>query len=174
MTERQVLFSTPHGSHLYGLARPDSDRDTYTVVSRLPHVSHNGTRSRYAKQTIKGNDDVFVIDLSTFMLLCEKGVPQALEAMWSQSPTVDMIGDLRASYRASTAVLPTYMRTIKSFIKADDYKRRRHALRLALNANSIREFGFFNPTLTEKEAKVISELAHREDAETLALDLMWA
>ncbi len=159
--EREVLFSTPHGSHLYGLATPTSDRDFYTVVTRLPHVAHNGTKARYAKQTIKGQDDNFVIDLSTFMLLCEKGVPQALEAMFSQVPTEDRIADLRRQYRVGTAVLPTYLRTIKSFMLAGDFKRRRHAFRLALNARDIADSGRFNPTLTPSRAEYVSDLARK-------------
>lgn len=161
--EREILFSTPHGSHLYGLATPTSDRDFYTVVTRLPHVAHNGTRARYAKQTIKGQDDNFVIDLSTFMLLCEKGVPQALEAMFSRCPTEDRITDLRFQYRVGTAVLPTYLRTIKSFIGAGDFKRRRHAFRLALNAADIAKYGRFNPRLSEADAEWITDLAKPQD-----------
>ena len=169
---REVLFSTPHGSHLYGLAHEGSDRDTYTVVTRAPHVEQR-SRARYARQTIKGSEDEFVIDLSTFLLLCDKGVPQALEAMWSQSPTVDLLGALRGGYRASTPVIGTYLRTIKSFARAGDYKRRRHALRLALNARDILHFGFFNPRLTESDAQLVSRLAHREDAEDVAYELLW-
>lgn len=174
--ERQVLFSTPHGSHLYGLAHAGSDRDTYTVVSRLPHVAHNGTRSRYAKQRISGAEDTFVIDLSTFMRLCDKGVPQALEAMWSRTPTADLLGSLRGSYRASTAVLPTYLRTIRHFARAGDFKRKRHALRLGLNARDIAEFGFFNPTLTLEQAALITRLAEgsAEDVEKAAVEAVWA
>lgn len=153
-----VLFSTPHGSHLYGLATPTSDRDTYAVVTRAQHVPQR-SRARYARQTIDGAEDTFTIDLSTWLLLCAKGVPQALEAMWSQAPTVDRIGAFRAAYRATPAVLPTYERTIASFIRAGDFKRRRHALRLALNARDIAHHGRFNPTLTPQTAETITVLA---------------
>lgn len=164
---RQPLFSTVHGSHLYGLATPESDRDHYTVVTRLPHVSHNGTRARYAKQKIRGADDEFTIDLSTFLLLCDKGVPQALEAMFSRQPTLDLIAGLRASYRVSTPVLPTYLRTITSFLKAGDFKRKRHAVRLALNAREIRRSGRFNPTLTDLERRIVQDYADNFSAEDL-------
>lgn len=170
---RQILFSTPHGSHLYGLAHAGSDRDTYTVVTRAPHVAQR-SRARFAKQTINGEDDEFVIDLSTFLLLCEKGVPQALEAMWSQSPTEDLIGALRGSYRASTHVIPTYLRTIKSFSRAGDFKRRRHALRLALNARDILRYGYFNPLLEAEQIRLINDLAAGEDSEERAYEILWS
>lgn len=173
---REVLFSTPHGSHLYNLAHADSDRDTYTVVTRSPHVQHNGTRARYAKQKIRDGEDAMVLDLSTFMLLCDKGAPQALEAMFSPSPTTDLIKNLRGSYRVSTAVLPTYLRTIKHFTLAGDFKRRRHALRLAMNANELDRTGRFNPTLTSMQAEVITKLATRHEAEAcleIAKNIFW-
>lgn len=173
--ERTVLLSTVHGSHLYGLAHAGSDRDTYTVVTRAPHVAHNGTKARYAKQKISGDTDSFVIDLSTFMLLCDKGVPQALEAMFSPVADVDLIHALRGSYRCTTAVLPTYLRTIKSFLMAGDYKRRRHGFRLALNAADIGHYGFFNPRLCEADAEWISDLAKPEDTQAawdLAQDMV--
>ncbi len=34
--ENHVLFKTPHGSHLYGLAHADSDKDFYTVLDKVP------------------------------------------------------------------------------------------------------------------------------------------
>lgn len=169
---RTVLFSTPHGSHLYGLAHAGSDRDHYTVVTRLPHVAHNGTRARYARQTIRGDQDTFVIDLSTWLLLCTKGVPQALEAMWSTTPEVDLLGAFRASYRAGPPVLSTYLRTIRSFAGAGDFKRRRHAARLALNAHAILCDGRFNPRLTAEQIEFVNAIATDLDADALveALD----
>lgn len=169
--KRTVLFSTPHGSHLYGLAHAGSDHDTYTVVTRLPHVAHNGTRARYARQTIRGDQDEFVIDLSTWLLLCEKGVPQALEAMFSPRPTVDLIGPFRAAYRATPAVVPTYLRTISSFTRSGDWKRRRHAARLALNMRSILRHGRFNPELDPTEVVFATACAtlHEDDDPTQAL-----
>lgn len=173
---RTVLFSTPHGSHLYGLAHAGSDRDRYTVVTRLPHVEQR-SRARYARQTISGEDDEFVIDLSTWLQLCEKGVPQALEAMWSRVATVDSIGDFRAGYRAGTAVLPTYLRTIRSFAKADDFKRRRHAARLAINARQILERGHFNPLMTSSEAAWATRIAETLSGDDLVAHIessVWA
>lgn len=163
---RMVLFSTPHGSHLYGLAHAGSDRDRYTVVARLPHVDQR-SRARYARQTINGAGDEFVIDLSTWLQLCEKGVPQALEAMWSRTPTVDLLGDFRSSYRAGTAVIPTYLRTIRSFARADGFKRRRHAARLALNARAIIEDGHFNPLLTPEQIAWTTQVASEHEGEEL-------
>lgn len=162
--QRTVLFSTPHGSHLYGLAHSGSDRDTYTVVTRLPHVAQR-SRARYARQTIRGDQDEFVIDFSTWLQLCEKGVPQALEAMFSPQPTVDLIRSFRAAYRATPAVVPTYLRTITSFTRSGDWKRRRHAARLALNVRSILRSGRFNPEMDASEVLFATACAtlHEED-----------
>lgn len=162
---REVLFSTPHGSHLYGLATPTSDNDTYTVVTRLPHVAHNGTRARYARQTIRGDEDAVVIDLSTFMLLCDKGVPQALEAMFSPVATVDRIPELRAGYRAGNPAPLTYRRTIANFLQAEGFKRRRHAFRLALNCATMERYGRFCPVLSADQAEEITTLAGDPDAD---------
>ena len=70
---RELLRSI-HGSHLYGLAHANSDNDTYIVVDQ-------GTRR--AKQKIVGKEDVTVLTLGEFARQIHKGVPQALEALYS-------------------------------------------------------------------------------------------
>lgn len=157
--ERTTLFRTVHGSHLYGIAHEGSDHDTYEVVTRLPHVEHNGARSKYARQTIQGTEDRFVIDLSTFMAQCARGVPQALEAMFSTVPEVDSISHLRAGYRAGGEVTERYLRTMKAFYFGDA-KRVRHAARLAVNLRDLREFGRFDPTLSTNQKFLVQELMH--------------
>lgn len=167
--ERQTLFRTVHGSHLYGLAHAGSDHDTYEVVTRLPYVAHNGSRSKYARQTIQGSEDRFVIDLSTFMAQCDRGVPQALEAMFSTVADVDHIAELRAGYRAGGEVVARYLRTIKAFYNHGDAKRRRHAARLAQNLQDIRQYGRFNPKVYSVEAlDLLTRLSH-EDLQDFAL-----
>lgn len=167
---RTVLFKTMHGSHLYGLNHAGSDEDWFVVVTKEPY-----RRVRYAKQSIVDDQDTTTVDFGTFMEGCRKGVPQYLEAMMSQSPTVDLIGPLRAGFVASTGVYDTYLRTIKSMALTDEFKSKRHALRLALNLRSIRATGRFNPRLTTGEIKVISMLAKKEPEMVYeyAKDLVW-
>jgi predicted nucleotidyltransferase len=177
---REVLFKTVHGSRLYGLNHAGSDEDFYTVVTKAPVDNRFGrqTRSKYAKQTITGSEDSFVVDLGTWMEMCKSGVPQALEAMFSNMAIVDNIPNLRASFRAGPAVTLKYLDTIKSFAMAEDEtrKKRRHALRLALNLRELCETGRFNPTLCKEDANWITSMSSKthEDVYGLALVTAWA
>lgn len=173
---RVVLFQTPHGSHLYGTAIPGkSDYDIFTVVAK----EGKPRRARQAHQTIQDGLDETVVDLSTFMVGLNKGVPQYWEAAMSRKATVDMFPEFRASLRAGTPVLDTYMRTIKSFSFDDrdgGVKKRRHALRLGLDSYSIVRYGRFNPTLQEGMGQILWDLAERLDSDQiyeLASDLVW-
>lgn len=144
----RVIFKTPHGSHLYGLAHESSDEDFYTVVFR----AKRGRRYKYAKQSIVDNVDSLTVDLGTWLRLCDKGVPQALEAMFSPVPLVDEISALRNSYRVNfDNMRDTYHRTMQNFVAAGDEKRRRHALRLYLNLKVAARRGRFNPVLSDKQ-----------------------
>lgn len=148
------LLKTLHGSRLYGLSTPESDFDWFTVVSKV-----RTNRRKYAKQTLKGSQDNNVVDLSTFMLGCEKGVPQYLEAMFSPLDTVNGL-PFRSSYRAGTEALNTYLRTMKSFCMADTYKTRRHAVRLAFNLRDLARYGRFNPVLTSEQRHYANLYGH--------------
>lgn len=150
----EVLFKTRHGSHLYGLNHADSDEDFYTVVDRP-----RGARYKWAKQTIVDGEDSLRVDLPTWLRWCEKGVPQALEAMFAPNPLVDKLGPLRAGYRAGGEVRRTYARTIRNFVESDEFKRRRHAVRLAYNLNDILRYGKFNPHMTPGQIAVANMLA---------------
>lgn len=175
---RVVLFQTPHGSHLYGTSHPLSDRDVFTVVEKLPYPPHNG-HSKYARQTIKDGLDETVVDLSTFLNGCASGVPQYLEAMFSHEATIDHLEEFRAQYHVGSAVVPTYIRTIKSFSydeRDGGTKKRRHALRLALNARDILRYGRFNPRLPEDRVAELWALAESLDGEEcceLATSWVW-
>lgn len=116
-----------------------------------------------------------LVDFGTWLGMCERGVPQALEAMFSTQPIVDELTQFRANYRVGTQVFERYFRTIKSFALHEDYKRKRHALRLALNLNQMGRYGYFNPTLTPEDAQYISAMAIKsnEDVYGLALCLAW-
>lgn len=165
-----MLFKTVHGSRLYGLAHEGSDDDYFIVCANAPKK-----KARYAKQTIQGKEDATVMDFSTWLQSCVKGVPQALEAMFSNMATYDDLADFRAGYVAGTSVYDTYLRTIKSFALAEGYKPKRHALRLALNLNELGRTGRFNPTLSAADAAYVSDMAHKshEDVYGLALCIAW-
>lgn len=152
-----VLFKTVHGSRLYNLAKPGSDYDYFTVIDKPA----GNRRAKYARQSIVDSEDSLVVDFGTFMEGCVKGVPQFCEAMMSNMAEIDRIAALRAGYRFGSGVFDTYLRTIKSFTfsEKDAYKRKRHALRLALNMHDIRRSGRFNPTLTAVQVELISTLA---------------
>lgn len=178
--EREVLFKTVHGSRLYGLAHAGSDEDFYTVVTKKPADTRFGrqTRARYAKQKITGDEDSMVVDFGTWVEMCKAGVPQALEAMFSDMVIGDdKIADFRRGFRCGTDVFERYYRTIKSFALAEDdtTKRRRHALRLALNLNEMARTGRFNSTLSPEDARYITNMAHKshEDVYGLALCIAW-
>ena len=166
----EILFKTPHGSRLYGMSHENSDEDWYTVVVKPPTK-----KKKYSTHRIIDNDDSVVVDFGTWLTLCEKGVPQALEAMFSEQPVTDKLGALRAGYRAGPAAYDTYLRTIKSFAMQDEFKPKRHALRLALNMFDLRQYGRFNPTLTQMEVDYISRMAEwpAETVYMAAKELAW-
>lgn len=158
--DRTLIFSTPHGSRLYGLHHVDSDYDRFDVY---------GWDKFRPKQTIAGSDDVTKASFDRFMLYCDKGVPQYLEAMFSQMATVNEIKGITDTYVPNmTNVNETYNRTIKSFwmfgMENDDYKRRRHAWRLWLNLQDMRQTGRFNPTLQPFEILFVERSADKNDS----------
>lgn len=161
--EQTVLFKTPHGSHLYGLAHAGSDKDYYTVLDKVKTA-----RARYAKQKIVGDDDSMVVDFGTWLGMCTSGVPQALEAMFSSMPLHDDLAAFRAGYRVGTGVSERYLRTIKNFCLTQETKRKRHGLRLALNHYDLTRTGRFNPTLTPNEVDFVTELSQRDTDVVLA------
>jgi predicted nucleotidyltransferase len=175
-----VIFKTVHGSRLYGLAHENSDEDFYTVVipPRRNGLPGRQPKAKYAKQNITGNEDSTVVGFGTWIEMCKSGVPQALEAMYSDMVIEDRIPNLRKAFRAGPACWPKYLDTIKSFSHSekDAFKRKRHALRLALNLNEMARTGRFNPTLTPDDANFITELAKLNDADTvyeIAKILVW-
>jgi predicted nucleotidyltransferase len=162
----EVLFKTVHGSRLYGLAHENSDEDFYTVVIQPARRGWPGRqpKANYSKQKISGSEDSVVVGFGTWIEQCKSGVPQALEAMFSDMVIEDHIPNLRAAFRAGPACWPKYLDTIKSFAYAekDSYKRKRHALRLALNLSEMSRTGRFNPTLNPVRAVMITDWADND------------
>jgi len=148
-----VLLKTIHGSTLYGLNHADSDEDYY-VVTPTNRIS----KAINAKQTIIDGVDTLAVDFASFVELSHKGVPQALEAMFSRKSKSEFFEEYRNSYfAADPEVQRTYMRTIKNFSFSDTFKLRRHSLRLAYNLNEMMHTGRFDPTLSTKTIDTISK-----------------
>lgn len=155
-----ILLQTVSGSHLYGLATPESDYDTFVVYADKPNGSK---RARYSKQTITEQEDVVTPDLSTFMLYAQKGVPQYVEAMWSNQADIDVIHDLRHAFKPDYYnTVTTYQRTIKSFYAHQTKKRIRHAYRLLLNLQDFMAYGKFDPTLDEEHLERLTRLLEQD------------
>lgn len=158
-----LLFRTVHGSHLYGTAHANSDVDTFEV-----HANRPGRRkARYAKQSIKGSDDTLKTDLSTFMLYAAKGVPQYLEAMYSQKSDVDMLGwEFRHRFVPNLyEAMHTYRRTITALyedgVETGSDKHKRHAWRLYMNMYYVERGLYFNPTLVAGTLEFINQRLDR-------------
>ena len=161
-----VLLSTPHGSHLYGLATPESDLDFFKVIADNPTV-----KGKYARQKIyEVDDDTYdetVTDMSTFAMYAGKGVPQYLEAMWSPQATGDEIHDWRMAFSPDYyKTQDTYIRTILNFYEEQTIKKKRHAYRLVLNLLDLRENGIFDPTLDEEHLERLDHMV-KSDPEPL-------
>lgn len=148
MAEKTVLFKTVHGSHLYGLAHAGSDDDFYIVVDTVPK-----NKIRYAKQSIVDGVDSTTVDWGTWVNMCQSGVPQALEAMFSQKALYEAPGirEFRSAFRMGSQARDKYYRTMDNFLAEPNEKKNRHALRLALNLRDGLRYGWFNPTLTSKQ-----------------------
>lgn len=157
-----MLFKTIHGSHLYGLAHEGSDRDYYVVVE-----TQRNKKARYAKQSIIDGIDTTTVDFGTWVNMCQSGVPQALEAMFSQEAEVDHLKEFRNAFRVGNGIRDKYYRTIDNFLVKTDPKKNRHALRLALNLRDALRYGRFNPHLTPREAIWVTFMANNNELETL-------
>lgn len=157
-----LIFETIHGSHLYGMAHAESDRDMYYVYDDR----------RKARQKV-GEEDAVRVGLDDFMRKAYSGSHQSLEALFSP---VKVWHDERykefieGTYVPAAEVREKYMRTIKSFTHAegpDGFKRRRHGLRLALNLHELTNWGRFNPRLSELTVDTITAVARELEGERL-------
>lgn len=161
MTE---VFRTVHGSHLYGLNHADSDHDLFIVTFE--------DRGK-ARQTINSETGVDTVRVGwrTFLDRAWGGSHQSCEALFSPYKEYTPEGEsLRAIFDATRVggsdVFKKYERTIVKFCFGD-FKRRRHAVRLAFNLNGLRECGRFDPVMTEGRIRVANELAQTHEGEAL-------
>lgn len=149
----EIIFETVHGSHLYGMATPYSDRDTFVVT----------TSNHRASQKVTGDVDRTTIGWSTFLLYAQTGSHQSVEALFSREKVWHSRKELEPyldSMRVvGRGVYEKYTRTIQNFAHSGDFKRRRHAIRLWLNLQDLRRFGRFDPRMTAAEVAWASDLA---------------
>jgi hypothetical protein len=138
-----VIFSTIHGSRLYGFNHAGSDEDQYIVFEEK--IS--------AKQSVSGKDDILRTGLHDFLDKAFSGSHQSLEALMSQEKVYEA-----EEYRPflenarvpAAGVRVKYIRTIKKFC-FEDFKRRRHAVRLGYNLADLYALdGRFNPRLSDE------------------------
>lgn len=159
----ELLLRTMHVSWLYNLNHAGSDMDFYEVYSGKGR----------AKQTIVDGIDTVRISYDYFMHQCQKGVPQALEALYSQEKTVDKIPFITKSFNpTNTEVYKTYVRTIKNFWAHSDLKRKRHAIRLSINLSDIKQYGKFNPSTSLIERSYINIYSEIDTDECPGLDML--
>ena len=152
------ILHTIHGSHLYGLAKPGSDADMYTVMRDDERKS----------QTVASGVDRVVRGLDGFMLLVNQGSHQAVEAAFSNVKNVhpDYERYLQSLRVTGAEVFGRYERTIKSFCFGDQ-KKRVHAVRLSMNLADLRYCGRFDPTMTSFQKKVALDHAELYSGEEL-------
>lgn len=160
--EKAIVFSTIHGSRLYGFAHEGSDYDRFTVVEGKAR----------ARQHTNGDDDHVTMGLSTFLELANSGSHQSVEALFSKlkewGPAGEMYAPMLSQMRVfGPAVNAKYSRTIKAFCFGD-FKRRRHAVRLKLNQNELARTGQIQRvTLTPSRVKMANRLASTYEGEDL-------
>lgn len=160
-----LIFSTVHGSRLYGLDHSESDMDIFEVTT-----SHaNKARHRVSANGI----DRVSVGMDTYLARVFEGSHQAVEALFSPYKTWGT-GDHARFYRSylegmrvtGRQVFEKYERTIHTFCFGD-FKRRRHAARLALNLADLRVEGRFNPVLTPANKRYIGLAAERHEGQEL-------
>lgn len=157
-----AIFTTVHGSHLYGLAHPKSDVDTFTVVTNDHDFGDRPTR-----QTVRGYGDRVQDDLTftlaEFMKRAENGSHQSLEAMFSPIKAWATTPHPYQRYIenwiiSGPNVFHAYERTIRKFAFGD-FKRRRHGVRLSQNLTALRALGRFNPKMSVAQIQEANEYA---------------
>lgn len=124
-----VIFSTIHGSYLYGTAHQDSDIDICIV-----------RESGKNKSTNIDNIDVQVLNLETFLRLAQTGCHQAVEALYSpykkfsNSPYRFLIEHL---YVSPYSFAKKALSAAKSFRTRGTAKGLQHAHRLEESAQQM-------------------------------------
>ena len=158
-----IILKTIHGSKLYGLSHADSDHDIF-IVRAGPGK---------AIQSVRDGIDRTEMGLDRFLQLVYSGSHQSCEALFSDEAEIHPAYKpmFRSIYLTSPDVSHKYRRTIKKFVFGD-LKKRRHAVRLALNLKSIEIHGQFNPTLSDEQVKIVNAYAGNFQGDALFDKLM--
>lgn len=155
---KDVVFTTPHGSRLYGLDHEDSDYDGMVV--------YRNSRKPVHKKV--GEEDTIHVGFSHLLLYAVEGSHQYLEGLFSQQKTwyaVEYKPVVDSIVVPSGPVRKKYERTIKKFSFGPE-KQRRHAVRLAYNLMRLSRDGRFNPTLERYVALRVKDIGsglHNEE-----------
>lgn len=153
----EIVFYTRHGSRLYGFDTDSSDQDWFVVTtSSRPRASHR-VIERNGLPTL----DLVTVGWDAFLRLATSGSHQSLEALFSNEKVFSHLEHrpfLDGMRIVGQDVEHVYRRTIKKFCFGD-FKRRRHAVRLAGNLTELRECGRFDPRLAYREAAFAGNLA---------------
>ena len=149
------VLSTVAGSHLYGLNQASSDYDTYKVVL-----------TGCTKQSVVGRFDLTTVTLRDYLKQVEKGVPQALETLFSPVKVVEpewaaYFASLRPDYYSTLA---TYQRTIRNFLEGETSKKWKHAVRMSFNLRDFQDEGVFNPRLDVGQRAVVQSVERQNVA----------
>lgn len=152
-----ILLDAIGGSHLYGLADAESDVDRYLVEAGSRHGP-----DRYRHRQRSAEEDRIRVSLSGFLVRCDAGSHQALDAMFAppEMCEIDRIADLRRGYRASSEAVRALVRVVRKFSRweGDDRhsrKRRRHAVRIAFQINDLVATGRYAPRLPDDQLDVV-------------------
>lgn len=163
------IFTTPHGSRLYGFAHAGSDVDTFTVTD---------SRSRKVSQSVQGDDDRCVVGVHRFLELAMGGSHQSVEAlysplkMWADTDSARQWRPLLESVRVGGGeVSAKFERTIRKFSHGN-FKQRRHAARLSLHLMEIRQCGrIVNVRLQPAQVEWCARVAEQHQGQDLAVIL---
>ncbi len=176
-----VVLKCLHGSYLYVLDTPQSDKDYYEIYDFL---NQNWRPKKQAKQTIDGEEDLVRISLDRFEHLCYMGVPQAVEVLFAPPESWIEVDDswhmINVCIKENLVdhmptILNTYRRTALNFFssKKDAEKRKRHAFRLLFNARELKESGLMHSRLTNTQRISLDTVMGAWDREEIFKDLVF-
>lgn len=176
----KVILRVAHGSHLYGMARPDSDYDYYEIYDFL---NQRYRPRKQAKQRINDDLDEVTVSLDRFKSICFNGVPQAIEVLFApeeawivENGWLDISAQIKLELvKHMPAVLETYRRTAMNFFYSikDQEKRRKHAFRLLLNANQLKTSGEMQSRLVTDQVELINWLVTSFNSEEKFKDMVY-
>lgn len=160
----EIIFTTIHGSRLYGFAHEGSDYDTFTVTD---------SRSRKLRQSVRGDSDQVTVGIDRFIELAWGGSHQSCEALfspfkqWADTDAAHRWRPMLESMRVCGGdAFAKYERTITKFCYGD-FKRRRHAIRLTVNLMGLRLSGRFSPVATPQQVETWTKRAERYEGDAM-------